>query len=599
MTYRRSIQALRGIAVLVVLGYHFGIPGFKNGFLGVDVFFVISGFLMAHIYQGKSIREFYTRRAKRLIPAYLMTILLTCIFGFFRLVPNDFKQLIDQTKSAIILSPNIFFWFQNSYFQKTNFNPLLNLWSLGVEFHFYLIVPLIYIAQKNWKLANKSIFLISIICCVGIIVISPKTSFFLIPFRLWEFLAGVLIAEIHFRRFSKSFHVIGNWILISSLIFLFTLFPVNGFSQNLLLGHPGIASFFTVFITSILIGANSDFLTGSRTLDQPLEWLGKYSYSLYLIHFPLLSLLNYKPFSGTILNSDSNMRLILIVILTFILGIAQYHFIEQRFRRVANIRKVIVISLICILSINFFAQRTHFLRFSPYQNNISHAMQEIPKYRCGKLFRLTHPTEKLCNLNHGSNQKRFLLLGNSHADAIKATFLEVAKIRGVSVFFFVSNNPLSIQNQEIMGLAKDIQAKGISDVFIHFAPGSVDLEKLSTLLKNLKGLGINCHIFGPVPTYDEGVPTQLWNKVTLGIMPKSQNYKQYVLKNNEELLFLRNNLSQDADYYDVASQFCKPKCLISDLDYRPYYSDASHLTFTGAQKLTPLIITAIESAIKN
>ena len=224
-------------------------------------------------------------------------------------------------------------------------------------------------------------------------------------------------------------------------------------------------------------------------------------------------------------------------------------------------------------------------------------MQEIPKFRCGKLFRLTHLTEKMCNLNHGSNQKRFLLLGNSHADAIKATFLKVANMRDISVFFFVSNNPLSIPNQEILGLAKDIQSKGITDVFFHFAPGSADLEKLSTLVKDLNGQGIRSHIFGPVPTYDEGIPTQLWNEVTFGIMPRSQNYKEFVLKNEKELFFLKNNLSQDADYYDVASQFCNPNCLISDLDYRPYYSDASHLTFTGAQRLIPLITGAIESAI--
>jgi peptidoglycan/LPS O-acetylase OafA/YrhL len=138
--YRQDIQILRGVSILLVVFYHLRIPGFKNGFVGVDIFFVISGYLMAQLYYPDRKFDFFIRRAKRLMPAYLSTIFLTILIGFLTLIPSDFKQLLDQTKASLFLIPNLYFWSQDSYFTGTQFNPLLNLWSLGVEFQFYLIL---------------------------------------------------------------------------------------------------------------------------------------------------------------------------------------------------------------------------------------------------------------------------------------------------------------------------------------------------------------------------------------------------------------------------------------------------------------------------
>jgi peptidoglycan/LPS O-acetylase OafA/YrhL len=195
ITFRRDIQALRGLAVLLVVLYHLKIPGFYNGFIGVDIFFVISGYLMANIYDSKSSKMFFVKRARRLLPAYWATLILTLLVGFVVLSPSDFLQLKNQFLMSIFFIPNFFFWTQNSYFQATDFNPLLNLWSLGVEFQFYLLVPLLCLVFLRYKRLFNLIFVVSLIACLIVLTISPKTSFFLIPFRLWEFMFGFYILK--------------------------------------------------------------------------------------------------------------------------------------------------------------------------------------------------------------------------------------------------------------------------------------------------------------------------------------------------------------------------------------------------------------------
>ncbi|MDN5566628.1 MAG: acyltransferase, partial [Psychrobacter sp.] len=138
MNYRVDVQVLRGIAVVLVVLFHLGFSSIKSGFLGVDVFFVISGFLMAVLYDKNDIPKFYLRRAKRLLPAYYATIFFTLIFAYLLTTPNETAQVSSQAKYAIGFASNLGFWAQNSYFSKTEFNPLLHLWSLGVEMQFYL-----------------------------------------------------------------------------------------------------------------------------------------------------------------------------------------------------------------------------------------------------------------------------------------------------------------------------------------------------------------------------------------------------------------------------------------------------------------------------
>ena len=153
--YRRDIQVIRGLAVFVVVAYHLGINGFENGYLVVDLFFVINGYMKKTIYTNSEIKSFYLRRVRRLLPAYFVSITITMLSGFILSVPSDFNQLVNQSRWSLLLIPNIYFWKQESYFASSGFSPLLHLWSLGVEFQFYLLVPLLAFLNKKINILSK------------------------------------------------------------------------------------------------------------------------------------------------------------------------------------------------------------------------------------------------------------------------------------------------------------------------------------------------------------------------------------------------------------------------------------------------------------
>ncbi|MXS85805.1 acyltransferase [Nitrosomonas sp. HPC101] len=180
MQFRADIQILRGASVLLVVLFHLGFDLFKSGFLGVDVFFVISGFLMAVLYDHKEKSKFFRRRAIRLLPPYFVVLFLTLILSVIYTTRNESAQVFEQVYYGSVFASNIGFWSHNSYFSDSNFNPLLHLWSLGVEIQFYLIVPLLafFFRKNKWLLP---VFLISSLAlCFWVTTISPKTSFFLL-----------------------------------------------------------------------------------------------------------------------------------------------------------------------------------------------------------------------------------------------------------------------------------------------------------------------------------------------------------------------------------------------------------------------------------
>ena len=199
MEYRKDIQILRGISVLLVVLFHLEIGGFKSGFLGVDVFFVISGYLMAILYNPERKWEFFVKRARRLLPAYFAVIVLTLLACMLITTPNDYDSVIKQTLFATFFTSNIGYWTENSYFSKSAFNPLLHLWSLGVEIQFYLLLPFLYWLFSKIRGSYFIVLLGSLVACFYMTDVSPKTSFFMVPFRLWEFLLGYGIAKLVFQ----------------------------------------------------------------------------------------------------------------------------------------------------------------------------------------------------------------------------------------------------------------------------------------------------------------------------------------------------------------------------------------------------------------
>ena len=308
INYLRTVTSLRGVSVLAVLLYHSKYQFFSSGYLGVDVFFVISGFLIGNIIFSEiennnfKFTNFYLKRIRRLVPSLIFTILFSIILSYIFLLPQDYKVFNSSIPYTLFFAGNIFFWKTNDYFSPaTDIMPLSHLWSLSIEEQFYLIFPIsIFLLFRN-KFSRKNL---KIILLLGIFLSFLYTifGFYNLPFdcptancievtnfywlhtRVWELLIGVFLNFFVLRKsvFKKKYIVIGFFIIFLS----FTL------SQKQF-SHPGLGTLPTIFGTSLIIlsALNNDinFLSKSSIL----YFLGKISYSLYLIHFPIFVIRNY------------------------------------------------------------------------------------------------------------------------------------------------------------------------------------------------------------------------------------------------------------------------------------------------------------------
>ena len=298
--YRYDIDSLRGIAVLVVCLFHFWPQYITGGYIGVDIFFVISGFLITSIITKKlesdtfSFADFYIRRVRRLFPALLAILLLTLLVGFYLFLYDDFVDLIKHTLYALIFSSNLMLWRDVNYFNSTaELKTLLHLWSLGIEEQFYLVWPLIIVLLRKFNLNLNGFayfFLIASFLLNIYVTRHSQTAAFYLPLtRYWEFLLGAIVS-IHWKkhsnllsqkRLSIFFYLGLGLIFYSCLIFdKNTIFP--GFNAFI----PAIGASLV-----ILFGDGTKFYKYSR-LETVLRFFGRISYSLYLVHWPLIAINN-------------------------------------------------------------------------------------------------------------------------------------------------------------------------------------------------------------------------------------------------------------------------------------------------------------------
>ena len=294
---RNDIQALRGFSVLAVLFFHLQLTEFKGGFLGVDIFFVISGFVITERLSRSDgtfksqIIDFYKRRAKRILPASLFVIVLTALLARLFLAPISLKRFGFDGLATTLFSGNIRFATQgNNYLnQSMSPTPYLHYWSLGVEEQFYLAWPILFLLFfKARKTLVLPLFVIGTIFALWYTHVAAINSFYLPFSRAWEFLAGIVVALLVPRapRAGKLL-AIGGWIaVIASVLFIGTD-----------LATPGITTLIPVAGAMAILIARSTFVW-----EPILAWFGEISFSIYLIHWPLvvIALSRYQGLSGTI-----------------------------------------------------------------------------------------------------------------------------------------------------------------------------------------------------------------------------------------------------------------------------------------------------------
>jgi peptidoglycan/LPS O-acetylase OafA/YrhL len=589
MNYRKDIQILRGLSVLFVVLYHLEFNFLESGFLGVDIFFVISGFLMAVLYKDPK-TSFYYKRAKRLLPAYFTVIFFTVITCYFITLPNDFAKVREQVNFASVLSSNIGYWQENSYFSKANFTPLLHLWSLGVELQFYLLVPFLFPLIRKSTTLLIIVFFTSLISCLLMTEISPKTSFFMMPTRIWEFLLGFIAATYFTNEGNIKYHfsTITKTIVFLPIIVI-PFISVQGDIQNFIFGHPGLTALIVSTSTAgfLAIGLPTG-IEGSR-IARLFEKLGKYSYSIYLTHFPILALYSYQPFTGTTLSPHSLTDLLCVLIITLISSIALYKIVEERLANSQYIKVILAISPIVLLTLTFSLTAIQQSQYTDNENEILRASMDRGIYRCGKIFRIVNPTSKICNVGNinSENDEGILLIGNSHADAIKDRFSELANDSGVKLYITISNNPLAkggLTENQIIDQAKE---NNISKIALHYSPNSsIKQSSIESLARKAKVEDISVYYILPIPVWEESVPKILWRNLPQKNTMVKNNYHT----NNLKLIKSIEKIQLDNFHIlNTEQYFCNNGlCSISNQKNKPLYFDSNHLTLTGSLYLEPI-----------
>jgi peptidoglycan/LPS O-acetylase OafA/YrhL len=305
--YRPAVDGLRGVAVLAVLGFHAFPETVSGGYIGVDVFFVISGFLITSIIARQllhadfSFADFYWRRVRRLFPALILVLATTLALGWFLLLPSEFKQLGKHATAAAAFLANFALWRESGYFDTAaEFKPLLHLWSLGIEEQFYLVWPAILVAlwrRKTALLAVLSILVLaSFVLSVKLSQSAPIANFYWPVSRFWELGAGCLLAlwmERSARATSSNrslrLDIASNLLPMAGLL----LILVSTVAFDLTTPFPGWPALLPVTGSLLILATPGDTWFQRKVLaSRPLVWTGLISYALYLWHWPLLSFLN-------------------------------------------------------------------------------------------------------------------------------------------------------------------------------------------------------------------------------------------------------------------------------------------------------------------
>ena len=374
MQYRQEIDGLRALAVLSVILFHADFSFFSGGFIGVDIFFVISGYLITTLIIDElesdnfSLIQFYERRARRILPALFFVMMLCIPFAWALLPPYELKSFSKSLIATSLFASNFFFWKDGGYFETTSeLKPLLHTWSLAVEEQYYLFFPpfliLFWKFRKHWLIST--ILIVSVLSLVAAQILStykPVFNFFLLPTRIWELAIGTIIG-IQLNHKHRISYPTTYRQLLSIVGFIAILVSAISFSKET--PYPSLYTLVpTAGAALILVFADRNTFIGSFLAFRPLVFIGLMSYSLYLWHQPILAFAKYYLI---VLGFDLTA---LALVGIFFISYSTWKYVETPFRKSQLFSRNIIFNL------SFFAS-IFFIVFGYYSNKIFTSSSEF------------------------------------------------------------------------------------------------------------------------------------------------------------------------------------------------------------------------------
>jgi peptidoglycan/LPS O-acetylase OafA/YrhL len=448
--YRPEVDGLRAVAIVPVLLFHAGLSAFAGGFFGVDVFFVISGYLITAQLASSDksgfalLGNFYHRRIRRLFPAIAIVSAVTAVIAYLIMTPSQLRPLFSSFTSTQVFLQNIYLWQNSGYWdQSLETSPLMHTWSLAVEEQFYLIFPLLFVA-KSMRNAKSvlvgvaiTIFVLSFLGALTRFGTSSTGAFFLLPYRAWELMAGAIVAlySVNDKRFFKTKPYFSRLISNFGMTIIIIAIILGDESTR----HPGLLTLLPVVGTALLIGFGREPSLTSRLLNNKLlVAIGKLSYGLYLWHFPILAL--WRIDKGTELDGVETTAA---MVLTFACSYLMWKFAETPFRdRVRTRNKYVAIvattGFVALVSIGLVGQNTVFGKKSNSELALLEAQANVPDQLDNWVeidFEAPISGGSMGVTERKSPMGDVVLLGDSHAGALKDSLsseLERLNLSGVA-----------------------------------------------------------------------------------------------------------------------------------------------------------------------
>jgi len=609
MRYRPDIDGLRAVAVLAVLFYHAGTPGFPGGFVGVDIFFVISGYLIcgmidADIRQGSfSLADFYKRRALRILPALFAMFLATSVLAYVYCLPVELEDYAKSLASAIGSISNVYFAGAAGYFDApAETKPLLHTWSLGVEEQFYLVVPLLMMV--GWRFARERarwLFAVAtVLCFAAAFAMSFRNItflFYLTPFRAWELGLGALLSLgfIPAPQGALARHTCG----IAGLLLLLGTILVG--SSNLpLLAMTSLAS-----IGAALVIASSERETSvaGRLLSlRPFVVVGLISYSLYLWHWPLIV---FQRTDGVLFAHTSGLmgKLMLIVVALYTAWLS-WKFIEMPFRsRARESSRVAVfgtaaaamVASVALCALVLLEGGAPF-RFPERVVSIAAYLGYDPSvaFRSGRCYLATNRQRLDLDTCLTLDPKRpnHLLVGDSHAAhlwlGLSRAMPEINLMQATASACRPAIEPTALLDTRA---CPRLMQFVFNDFLVNTRVGKVllaaawkdeDLPALSITLDALKQRGIDTTVLGPIVEYETALPRLLVDGIMRGDPAIAGSMRTPGIRERDRAM-ARLVAAKGATYLSVYDVVCRDGGCDEFVDGDvPIQFDAGHLTARGS-----------------